>query len=1310
MSTTIDSLQIEITQDSQQAVNGLDALTASLGRLKAASRGGVGLTAVTNQLKKLNDALNTMQNPSAKISQLVSALKPLESIGKSNLNSTINSLKKLPEITKQLAAIDMGAFATQINRVVSALKPLADEMNKVAAGFSAFPSRIQRLITQNERLSASNKRVSKSFGVMGTGISQLKVKLGVLYFALRRVANQMADWVVESNNYVENLNLFRVTMRSASDEALDFAYKVYDAFGVDPSEWIRFQAVFHNMATGFGIAADKATVMSKNLTQLGYDLATIFNVDYEVAMQKLQSALAGQPRPMREWGFDMSEATLKLAALRHGIEANVETMTQYEKSQIRYLQLMETAKKQGILGNFAREIHTPANAMRILNQQLQLFKRELGNMMIPLLIKIVPYLQAVVKLLTDVARTLASFFGFELPVIDYSGLGELPPLLDETEDGFEDATNAAKKFKNLLMGFDEINILPKDTGSSVIGEGAGIGGGGLEIDPSIYDYDFLGDVSNKVNEIVDEIYRRVEPFVNFVRENFDHIKDVVVAVGIGLLNWQIAKGVQSFFQWLQGIGKGGKITFGLTLTLTGITLGAISIGNLVAGSDDVIDAIKAAIGGALALGGSLLAFGTGPLGWTIGVAAVLTMTITGIIIGTNKRIDALIQEAIGDNGGTLITELSKAFSNLMEEIGSGFDPIIEGGKKLKEHKVNIDRAKQSIETLFNVIQSGASDSAFELEKLIDAMTDLLDETQRLRDQAYDNIIHALSNSFTDVQKTVGAATEEIIKNILLIKNEGDKKLTDAQMTIREYQKAWQEGEISIEEATKGIMEQYDTIYGGRGIVEEVGDSFLGLITKLDRIDWVTPAERSKALEEIGESAKKAKEKVDQYFDAMAESIEVFLRDIDDPALRQEMAEALYLFRDEEREAAYARITDNLELLFIAMQTDLVKNIQNISDEASREWDNMKWWQKLGSSKPYYVTQAINRFKKETMDPVSDSINKILAEFGIEGSEEMQRAVANILNEGFEWDSFYTYRVLDFSGELSNVTAKEIKKMEALFGEKAKGMGINIAAGLERGMSEGVVEKEHKKIFQRIIDWTRNLFDIRSPSVVFQKLGSYLSQGLLKGVNDQINTDKERWAIWSLLPWNWFSSTNEISSNKSSLFNRGGRTIMNSLLEGMNGFDNKFKTIFQNAVEAARTVFNKFIDWLNSRMHFKWDTITIAGQTIVPAGSIRLFTIPRIPKLFAEGGFPETGQLFIAREAGPELVGNIGGRTAVANNDQIVTAVSEGVYQAVSRAIGQKSSDTSGDIVLNINGSEFARVAIREINRYQRQVGETLLIV
>src|SRR5690606_30685468 len=196
-------------------------------------------------------------------------------------------------------------------------------------------------------------------------------------------------------------------MEGATESALEFAYTVQEKMGVDVSEWMRYQAAFQNMARGFGISAEKATIMSKTLTQLGYDLATIFNVDYSVAMRKLESAIAGQPRPMREWGFDISETTLKMVALEHGIKQNVETMTQYEKSQLRYLQIMQTAQKQGILGNFAREIHTPANAFRILNQQLLQFRRALGDMLIPILMKILPYLQAFVKLLTDAARALA---------------------------------------------------------------------------------------------------------------------------------------------------------------------------------------------------------------------------------------------------------------------------------------------------------------------------------------------------------------------------------------------------------------------------------------------------------------------------------------------------------------------------------------------------------------------------------------------------------------------------------------------------------------------------------------------------------------------------------------------------------------------------------------------------------------------------------------------------------------------------------------------------------------------------------------
>lgn len=73
--------------------------------------------------------------------------------------------------------------------------------------------------------------------------------------------------------------------------------------------------------------------------------------------------------------------------------------------------------------------------------------------------------------------------------------------------------------------------------------------------------------------------------------------------------------------------------------------------------------------------------------------------------------------------------------------------------------------------------------------------------------------------------------------------------------------------------------------------------------------------------------------------------------------------------------------------------------------------------------------------------------------------------------------------------------------------------------------------------------------------------------------------------------------------------------------------------------------------------------------------------------YANGGGPNAGELFMAREAGPEMVGTIGGHTAVMNNDQIVASVSAGVYQAVVSAMGGQNDRP---IVLNVNGKEFAK--------------------
>lgn len=139
----------------------------------------------------------------------------------------------------------------------------------------------------------------------------------------------------------------------------------------------------------------------------------------------------------------------------------------------------------------------------------------------------------------------------------------------------------------------------------------------------------------------------------------------------------------------------------------------------------------------------------------------------------------------------------------------------------------------------------------------------------------------------------------------------------------------------------------------------------------------------------------------------------------------------------------------------------------------------------------------------------------------------------------------------------------------------------------------------------------------------------------------------------------------------------------------------FKKAFKNAANGAIKIFNELIDWINSKMYFSWDSFNILGQTIVPAGDIQLFKIPHIP-MFKTGGFPETGQLFMARENGiNELVGHIGNRPAVANNDQIIEGIRQGVTSAMMEVLMATSGNSTGDettieIPLYIGNEEIAR--------------------
>ena len=341
---------------------------------------------------------------------------------------------------------------------------------------------------------------------------------------------------------------------------------------------MRYQALFNSMTKSMGLSADYAYILSENMTKLGYDLASLYNIDTENAMTKLRAGLAGQTEPLRELGLDITEQSLRPIAQSLGITESIRNMSQAEKTVLRYIAVLKQA--QVAQGDFARTMESPANQLRIFNAQVTAFKRNMGNLWQGILGGILPYVNAVMMVINELLKMVAKLFGFEVfeqPVNISSSVGT-----DDLADDLGTASKKAKELKSQLMGFDEINNISLDTDSKKGSSGSTSNAG---IDQRLLDalkgYDNLMDsVSNKATEIRDKMldwlgFERDDNGTWKLKEgltNFEKILDVAGAIGIAIGTWKVSSTVTNLLKNL-GILKGKQnfqIAFGLTLLLTGL--------------------------------------------------------------------------------------------------------------------------------------------------------------------------------------------------------------------------------------------------------------------------------------------------------------------------------------------------------------------------------------------------------------------------------------------------------------------------------------------------------------------------------------------------------------------------------------------------------------------------------------------------------------------------------------------------------------------------------------------------------------------
>ena len=404
----------------------------------------------------------------------------------------------------------------------------------ITAQTSKFNSEIAKVQSQISGLDKNVKNTSsnltKSFGSLAAKV----VSVGAIIKAT-------ASSINAAMNFIEDENLFQVSMGKWADATRDWSNEVQNSVGVSAA-WLRkYSGVMTNMTASMGLAQDQAVKMGKGIALLSNDIASFYNISAESAFEKIQSAMAGMPRPLQELGIMVRDSEVKQVAYANGIARTGDELNTTQKAMATYLAILQ--RTSNAQGDLARTINTPANQFRMLKTAVKDLAVAIGTMFQPLLSVVLPVLNAIVIATTRAFQAIARLFGIEFDASAYADdFSDISAGVESVGDAADDSSGSVKKLAKQLAAFDEMNTLNKDTSS---GGGSGSGGGGGSIDLPTIDWDKLysggfDKVTNKALEMADKIYKAFEKLGKKLNNTFKKIDWAKISKGINEV-WEALK-------------------------------------------------------------------------------------------------------------------------------------------------------------------------------------------------------------------------------------------------------------------------------------------------------------------------------------------------------------------------------------------------------------------------------------------------------------------------------------------------------------------------------------------------------------------------------------------------------------------------------------------------------------------------------------------------------------------------------------------------------------------------------------------------
>ena len=1313
---------------------------------------------------------------------LIPALQQLSSV-------TIPDLTGLGEFANALSAFGRKSTTQAIQnipQIATAFQQLIAQLNKMPA---VSKSTIQ-LATALGQLAQNASGVRSVLTGVSGGLRlyglhaktatrhtfSLTAAIGKAYatfWLLARVFRVFKASIDIAGDLKEVQNVVDHTFKNEKYKLEDFAKTAKDSYGITELTAKQAASRFQAMGSTMGIQTQQVTAanefiaaklantedayhslgesmadMSINLTRLTADMASFYNQDFDTVAEKMNSVFTGQTRPLRQYGIDLTQATLKEWALNNGLNANIATMSQAEKTLLRYQYVMANTKD--IQGDFARTAGTWNNQVRLLKMNFLALGAVIGNglinMLRPALVKLNAFMNSVIHAVTAFINAIGKIFGWQVEISDVAIVDPMQDAAGAAED-MEDATGGAaknaKKLKDYLLGIDELNVFKPDEDSDGGGGGGGAGGGGGGGGAS--------DAGSKAN-VRWEKYQ--SPFDNL----YDLGKATAEALARALLNVDWAGIEAEARQFAQNLADflNGFIDTDIFWEALGYT-------------------IAGAINTAIAFANTLLS-SSGLHWWELG---------DGIAKMINKAVKDIHWDELGETIGNALNAISLTVTGFAVEFDA--EELANG-------------VSTAINTAFETWEPSWTDAA--LNNIVDKIEEFFIDC--VKGIHWDTISSKLGEFFTGLELDtvlflIGAfafkvAGKDLTKRVFLGLLGGKIGATAVGSNLLKFSIplaltaliTWdiasgnQQSRIDmLKEKLSSLVNTDSEKFAAQDFAIQVGTSY--------NLDQSNIAGQMWAIREIianfGEISSQAEEfagKISRIFSPLGEVID---------SVAEGMEKLLLGFKNADGLQAFLGFWQQVLGVALALGNPLKGIGQILSGvivdglfKAAKESGILKTiWDALPEGLQTFLSDA-----KERWD---ENIEKI-KEFGKTIDEFFENLKTK---EGF-WDfitlddsyagSFNTFgemlqdigqKIEEFKEKLKSVfdPGEGGQNMQAsligLFGgdgafgqwfdenigkyfevEKWSEFGANIKSGIETKWGE----------FQ--LWWSGTAIATWWENDVLPWFG--LEQWLLLGQNiyDGILQKWEEFAAWwrdtaiaqwwenDVAPWFTLEKWTELAVNiKTSIKTAWDDMVKNwkkdikdwwdnyvekylekkkweELLKGLpSAFGNAFVDAANNAIEGLNAIIGGIVNLINAAIDKLNEFLAMlrnaAGPlakflegTIIPEDGkhVEGVEIPKFVKAYASGGFIDDASLFMAGENGvPELLGTVGGKSAVAGGEEITgirasvdnasVSIVDGLSVVVTRL--ERVIEAINDKDLTIGDVEIAQANVRGSTRVGRAI-------